>query len=1029
MKKNLSIKNFILLLSVMCSVNIISDAKENINHHSIDDIKSINIDLSDTQQQQIKYIIEGKHVLSPYNNSGAITENSTNRKANIPQYIEVESISVSINAKKIRVGDTYQLKAIIEPSDATNKTVKWRSYDPEIASIDNNGLITANGIGSTTITATSVNDLKAFCEITVVDQDVETQMKWEGHYNVSSTTKLVNATKEYPNNFEMDIEKVGNELYLTSFLGENLKEYYEQGFHLQDNGDGTANINLQNYSILKYTNKNNPFYLINVWDNEKKEWSDYWEFRMNDDGTISIGDFYVVSYTWSENDGKWTEGKIESKYTDITAQKDENYIPKEFTYQGVNYVVLDEVETYTHIMAPQIVGGIEYVMVAEGNAGISVEENREYGYLNKISVEEDCIGINLTDKTSLCNFNIETAPGGNYYIKDSYGRYLYQKGTYDSFNVSYDLPEDGAIWSIEISSDDGTAKIFNLYAEKFIQFNPDYMTYGSYSDERGILPKLYVKIPEDYVKTYNRKCMTKPGELGTPGTIYNGNLIIPEYVYYGQEKFLVVAIGNLSFNDNEDLTSVDLTHSILSIGELAFSNCDNLNKVNIPNGVLTIGGGAFMYSNISSIELPSSLSLIAEMAFAGNNYNYIFIPQNVSCIGKRAFNCETLQNIQVDTKNKFCSSLNGVLFDKSQQNLVLFPAGKTGKYSVPNCVNTIKKGAFYNSQLSYLNISNLVNTIETDAIHECDSLTTVALPSSLKEIYAKAFGACRNLKNIYYNTTNPIVTEESICSESIYTQATLNVPEEAIAVFKSVNPWKKFRKIEGFKTIHSIDEAIDKASLLKNGEYSDPYFVDFGPIVTFVGAGVTYISSEGRYFAIYGGNLGVVPGQILNKGWAAKLHNYYGLLEFIPLEDTTIIGGDIMTVPDPVRISNSTQINRDLLSAVVYIPDVEFNEATPENRVSFTGKLRNQYLIFYNNYAVPSQPAGTYDVIGTVGSYYDQLQIQPIEFIKANSVDEINIDEHIEYYNLQGLRITTPEKGGIYIRKKGQKVDKIIFPK
>lgn len=535
----------------------------------------------------------------------------------------------------------------------------------------------------------------------------------------------------------------------------------------------------------------------------------------------------------------------------------------------------------------------------------------------------------------------------------------------------------------------------------------------------------------------DRTCMTKPGkEFEYSGSNVSGNLRLPETVYNNGEMFTVVEIGEYSFYENDELTSVTLPKTVTTIGEGAFYECAKLKEVCIPLGISSIGDLAFNSTSISSIELPISITSIGNCAFALSNIKEVFIPKYVMNIGQLAFTSNYLLKIEVDPENQYYSSLDGVLFDKTKQNLIYFPEGISGDYTVPNSVISIKENAFFNSMLSSIIFSNSVTNIESYAVYLCKKLISIVLPYSIKEINRYAFDFCNKLEKIFYNSTSPITTSENIFEEEVFTNATLHVPAEAISTFKSTKPWKNFRKIEVYNyyeypTLHSIDEAIEKASLLENGEYSEPYVIDFEPIVTFVsavGAGITYISSDDRYFTIYGGNLGFVPGQIIRKGWTAKLHNYYGLLEFSPTEDTTIIGGDILTVPDPVRIEYSSQINRDLLSAVVYIPNVEFSEKTPDNRASFTGKLNNQYLIFYNNYVVPSQPAGTYDVIATIGSYYDQLQVQPIEFIKANSVDEINTDEPVEYYNLQGQRVINPDERGIYIRKKGQTIEKIIIP-
>ena len=56
------------------------------------------------------------------------------------------------------VGQTLQLTATVYPENATNKAVKWTSDDPEVASVDENGLVTVhkkNGMQKVTIYASA----------------------------------------------------------------------------------------------------------------------------------------------------------------------------------------------------------------------------------------------------------------------------------------------------------------------------------------------------------------------------------------------------------------------------------------------------------------------------------------------------------------------------------------------------------------------------------------------------------------------------------------------------------------------------------------------------------------------------------------------------------------------------------------------------------------------------------------------------------------------------------------------------------
>ncbi len=163
-------------------------------------------------------------------------------------------------------------------------------------------------------------------------------------------------------------------------------------------------------------------------------------------------------------------------------------------YAVANYSVTEQepifgtpdAASYTHTLATAVTSGAQYAIVANGFAAITLDKN--YGYWSVEEVEEDGKGIAL--ENAACNFTIETAPGG-YYIKDANGKYVYQSGTYNSFNFSATLPESGAEWSIEFSAD-GTAKITNNTVNKYIQYDPSYTSYGSYADAKGVMPKLYI---------------------------------------------------------------------------------------------------------------------------------------------------------------------------------------------------------------------------------------------------------------------------------------------------------------------------------------------------------------------------------------------------------------------------------------------------------------------------------------------------------------------------------------------------------
>ncbi len=80
----------------------------------------------------------------------------------------VESVVISHSTASLMKNETIQLVASVVPAYADDKTLIWSSEDNNIATVDNNGLVTAVAEGATTITATSNNGKTATCEVTVV---------------------------------------------------------------------------------------------------------------------------------------------------------------------------------------------------------------------------------------------------------------------------------------------------------------------------------------------------------------------------------------------------------------------------------------------------------------------------------------------------------------------------------------------------------------------------------------------------------------------------------------------------------------------------------------------------------------------------------------------------------------------------------------------------------------------------------------------------------------------------------------------
>mgnify|MGYP002569793182 CR=1 FL=1 len=85
--------------------------------------------------------------------------------------ILVTKITLSPARPKLKVGQTQAMTVVIEPQTATKKDVTWKSSKPEVATVANDGTVTAHKAGTAEITATAEDDSKvsATCKVTVTD--------------------------------------------------------------------------------------------------------------------------------------------------------------------------------------------------------------------------------------------------------------------------------------------------------------------------------------------------------------------------------------------------------------------------------------------------------------------------------------------------------------------------------------------------------------------------------------------------------------------------------------------------------------------------------------------------------------------------------------------------------------------------------------------------------------------------------------------------------------------------------------------
>jgi hypothetical protein len=163
------------------------------------------------------------------------------------------------------------------------------------------------------------------------------------------------------------------------------------------------------------------------------------------------------------------------------------------------------------------------------------------------------------------------------------------------------------------------------------------------------------------------------------------------------------------FAVKDQIVAVVVEAPLKNIGEGAFLGCINLKSVKLPVGLCEIGASAFeSCTSLQSITIPKTVQEIDSKAFA---------------------NCPA--NITVVPGNEEYKSAGGVLFSSNQ--LLSCPTSKAGDYVVPEGITYLASGAF----------------------KYCKGLTSVTLPSTMKNWNYLSFGACENLKTVISKQKDP----------------------------------------------------------------------------------------------------------------------------------------------------------------------------------------------------------------------------------------------------------------------------------
>jgi len=152
----------------------------------------------------------------------------------------------------------------------------------------------------------------------------------------------------------------------------------------------------------------------------------------------------------------------------------------------------------------------------------------------------------------------------------------------------------------------------------------------------------------------------------------------------------------------DKIKAVYIESDITSIGDFSFYDCDNLSSITLPETITSIGTKAFWSCDtLTKISIPSSVTLIGKNAFS---------------------KCTSLSEISVNALNTVYSSAGNVLYDINKTTLIQYAAScDITDFNMPDTVTTIYSYAFSDAKnLKSIHISEKIELIEEYAFEGCD---------------------------------------------------------------------------------------------------------------------------------------------------------------------------------------------------------------------------------------------------------------------------------------------------------------------
>lgn len=277
------------------------------------------------------------------------------------------------------------------------------------------------------------------------------------------------------------------------------------------------------------------------------------------------------------------------------------------------------------------------------------------------------------------------------------------------------------------------------------------------------------------------------------------------------EEGITEVADSMFYNCYQNFVSVSLPSTLKTVGIRAFRGCDELPSIVLPEGVTKIGDSAFHKCNkLKDMVIPSTVNEIGPSAFSAcSELEKVDIPEGVTSIGEWTFfGCQALRSASLpqslteigDYAFLYCPSLESIDIPENVKTLGLDSFALCGLQNVElhDGLEMIKQSAFVQCEkLTSIVIPNTVRIIEPTAFYGCTALKTVEIGSGIQSIGGGCFMACDALEEITVHALEPPFAQEipgEDPGEDYASAGTFTSPHyENVALTVPVNSIPKYR--------------------------------------------------------------------------------------------------------------------------------------------------------------------------------------------------------------------------------------------